>query len=326
MIEDTTLTVSVTHTDVLCEGVRAFRLARVDGLPLPHFSAGSHVVVEVDTGERILRNPYSLISDGDRYGEPIVDYEIAVALNRPSRGGSAWLHEFARPGARLRIGWPHNLFGLVKQARHHLLFAGGIGITPIFAMARALSETGASFEVHYAFRSPDQAPLLGRLSELMARAGDRQILHEYDASLGSRLSIAAALSHRPLGTHAYVCGPQRMIDDVRAAARDLGWPDGAVHAEAFLAPAGGDPFSVLLERSGRELTVAADQSLLEALEACGADVDSLCRGGACGACRTAVVAGELIHADHVLTADERRSGQWLMPCVSRGRGRLILDL
>ncbi|MFT4100959.1 MAG: ferredoxin reductase, partial [Burkholderiaceae bacterium] len=178
MIEDATLAVRVTHTEVLSEGVRSLRLARVDGRPLPHFSAGSHVVVDIDTGERILRNPYSLISDGDRRGEPILDYEIAVALNPRSRGGSAWLHRFARPGARLRIGWPHNLFGPPGPARRHVLIAGGIGITPIFAMARALLDSGSAFELHYAFRGADRAPLLERLRELTIRPGAARTLHE----------------------------------------------------------------------------------------------------------------------------------------------------
>ncbi len=97
-----------------------------------------------------------------------------------------------------------------------------------------------------------------------------------------------------------------------------------MHWEAFAAPEPGLPFRVELARSGRQLEVAAEQSLLEALEAADVDVPNLCRGGVCGQCQTRYLKGEVEHRDHFLDASERASS--LMPCVSRGCGPILLDL
>jgi ferredoxin len=157
---------------------------------------------------------------------------------------------------------------------------------------------------------------------LSERLGSR--FHGYDGEC-ARLDIERVLRGRPLGTHVYVCGPQTLLNAVRGTARALGWPDGRVHWEAFTAPQPGAPFVVTLMRSGSRLDVAADQSLLEALEASGLEIPNLCRGGVCGQCATRHVAGEVDHRDLFLHESERATH--LMPCVSRAHSTsLFLDL
>jgi len=313
--------VQVTDVRQLTPVVREFSFRAIDGT-LPGFSCGSHVQVILPTEGRTLRNAYSLLGDPRDSGV----YRIAVRLQETSRGGSRYLHEQVRVGDRLQIGAPSNLFALHSQARHHILVAGGIGITPFMAyladlQASDVATPGASFELHYAYRS---GLTDAYASELRERLGER--FHGYDAAAGQRLDCASLFAGKPLGSHLYVCGPQRLLDELKTLAEAQGWSAGRLHWEAFAAPEPGQPFTVELARSGQRLQVPGDHSLLEALEAAGVEVPNLCRGGVCGQCTTRYLSGEVEHRDHFL--DELQRGEALMPCVSRGgcSGTLLLDL
>lgn len=313
--------VQVTDVRQLTPVVREFSFRAIDGT-LPGFSCGSHVQVVLPTEGRTLRNAYSLLGDPRDSGV----YRIAVRLQETSRGGSRYLHEQVRVGDRLQIGAPSNLFALHSQARHHILVAGGIGITPFMAyladlQASDVATPGASFELHYAYRS---GLTDAYANELRERLGER--FHGYDAAAGQRLDCASLFAGKPLGSHLYVCGPQRLLDELKTLAEAQGWSAGRLHWEAFAAPEPGQPFTVELARSGQRLQVPSDHSLLEALEAAGVEVPNLCRGGVCGQCTTRYLSGEVEHRDHYL--DEQQRGEALMPCVSRGgcSGTLLLDL
>lgn len=311
--------VRVVRADMLSANVRRLTLQRPDGAALPPCSAGSHTVLTMTTPQRTARNAYSLLAASLAGGE----WQIAVQKSQCSRGGSAYIHEGLRIGDVLTASPPANLFALNHTARRHVLVAGGIGCTPVHAMAHELALRGAEFEIHYAARNAE-APLA---AELRASWGTRVRL--YVTSDGERPDFAALCSERPLGTHLYVCGPQSMIDDVRHAAHMGGWPASAVHAECFQAPAGGVPFTARLARSGVTVAVGEQQSLLEAIEDAGIAAPCLCRGGACGQCEIAVLAydGELLHCDHFLSDADRARGDSIMLCMSRLRGgELVLDL
>lgn len=314
--------VRVTEVEQVADRVKRFRLEPLSGR-LPSFSAGAHVTVTLDVQGRRLRNPYSLVGDPGHHGEPGA-YEITVLQVDDSRGGSAHLHTHVSPGSELVISPPGNLFPVHHLARRHLLVAGGIGITPFVAMAAQLARHGHDFELHHAVRTPTSGPYAHRLRELY---GDR--VHVHCSTLGERLDVDALLLDQPLGTHLYVCGPESMIDDVLERARAAGWPDESLHCERFVSPPAGAPFTARLERSGIDVQVGEDESLLEAVEAAGVEPSYLCRGGACGQCETRVLSadGELDHHDHFLDDEERAKGEKLMICMSRFRGReLVLDL
>ncbi|WP_313466333.1 PDR/VanB family oxidoreductase [Pseudomonas nitroreducens] len=302
--------VRVSAVRALTPVIREFTLEAVEG-SLPGFSAGSHVQLCLPNG---VRNAYSLLGDPAETSH----YRIAVRRQEQSRGGSRYLHEQLQVGEQLRLGTPANLFALHGEARRHILVAGGIGITPFIAHCRELLRRGADFELHYAYRAGISDAYRGELRELL---GER--LHEYD-SAQRPLDLNQILRQRPLGSHIYACGPQRLLLPLREQAAALGWCDSRMHWEAFAAPEPGLPFRVELARSGRQLEVAAEQSLLEALEAADVDVPNLCRGGVCGQCQTRYLKGEVEHRDHFLDASERASS--LMPCVSRGCGPILLDL
>jgi ferredoxin-NADP reductase len=304
----------------VADRVKRFRLAPVENDRLPAFSGGAHITVMMDNGERRIRNPYSLMSSPARTDA----YEISVLRVEESRGGSHFMHSRVSPGTELWITPPGNQFPVHQLARKHILIAGGIGITPFMAMTAQLSMLGHEFELHYAMRT-EASGAYGKV--LKERYGDAVKL--YRTSLGERIPMADLLEEQPLGTHLYVCGPERMIDGVLESGRLAGWPEENLHCERFLAPPGGDPFVVRLALSKLDVHVGEHESILEAVEAAGVNPPYLCRGGVCGQCETRVVShdGVLDHNDHYLTADEREAGKQLMICMSRFRGRrLTLDL
>lgn len=300
--------------------VKHFTFVKEDGSEFPAFSGGSHVVVSLDIGGRTHRNPYSLMGSP----EDTSAYHISVRRQEHSRGGSVFMHDNVTVGMSLKITYPVNLFSLAKKGRKHILLAGGIGITPFMSQIADLKRTGADYELHYAFRSPEHGAFA---SQLESNYGDR--VHCHVDSLGGHLNLSALLSKQPLGTHVYVCGPNSMVVAVLETARSLGWPESHIHNEQFLAPPIGEPFKIQLARSNKDIVVPAEMSMLEAIEAAGVEADFLCRGGVCGRCELQVLEtdGALLHNDHFLTDAEKASGRKIMPCVSRAKcERLVLDI
>ncbi|MEG1456452.1 MAG: PDR/VanB family oxidoreductase, partial [Comamonas sp.] len=260
-------------------------LARVDGQPLPAFSAGAHIDVHLADG---LVRQYSLCNDPATRDH----YRIAVLREPQSRGGSLGMHEQVQVGQTLTISAPRNHFALAADAPRHLLLAGGIGVTPILCMAERLALLGASFRMHYSGRSAQRMAFRERIAA--AAFAEQVQLHFDDGDAAQRLDIAAVLAAAEADTHLYVCGPQGFMDAVLAGARAQGWAEQRLHWEFFAAadagPRGGDAaFEVQLASSGRVVAVAADQSVTQALRAAGVEVMVSCEQGVCGTCLTRVL-------------------------------------
>jgi ferredoxin-NADP reductase len=254
----------VLEVEPLGPSLKRLRLQAADGGALPTGAAGSHLVLTLRGPDRVWRNAYSITSAPSQSA-----YEIIVRRTEPSRGGSAFLHEAVRPGDVIASAPPHNLFPLVLTARRHVLIGGGVGVTPMLAHLRALKASGAPHEAHQIAAVGETA----LFEELLAPYPAAQV----HAGRGG-CDIAGILARQPLGSHLYVCGPAPLMQAVRDAAAQLGWPHGAVHHESFGDHRGGAPFTAVLARSGKEIVVGPEQSLLEAIEAAGVDAPYLCRG------------------------------------------------
>ncbi len=311
------LAVTVSEVVDITPMIKRFRFESTNGGTLPSFSGGAHVIVEMREGDTLRRNPYSLMSPPTQTSS----YTISVRRDDKGRGGSRFLHRDVRPGHRLLISPPVNLFPIDWRARKHLLIAGGIGITPFIAQLDQHASAGSAFELHLSVRERAQGAYV---DELEARYGSR--VHIYCDDRAERIPLARLLAEQPLGTHLYICGPAGMMEWVLSMARDAGWPEGSLHSERFLAPASGAPYEVTLALSGKTIRVTEHQSMLDAIEAAGVDAPYMCRGGACGECETEVVAchGSMLHNDHFLSAEEKASGQKIMPCVSRFEGTTLI--
>lgn len=302
------------------DGICSFEFADPRGRALPPFEPGAHIDVHLENG---LVRQYSLCGDpADRSR-----YTIAVLRHPQSRGGSQTLHETLEPGALVEIGLPRNHFPLAKTARYSLLVAGGIGITPILAMAETLQRMGTPFVLHYSVASRARAAFLQRIAE--RGLNDRTRLHVSDE--GTRLDIAALLSAHDPDADIYVCGPSAFMDAVLGEATQRGWPDMRLHREYFsgLAQdlAESKPFEVEIASTGQFIEVKACESAVTALARHGIDIPTACAEGVCGTCITGVRAGDIDHRDMVLTADERVRNDRFTPCCSRANSaRLVLDL
>lgn len=312
--------VQVEDIEEVAERIKRFRFVPANGRALPIFSPGSNITVNMDAGDKRIKNPYSLISSP----EDTDAYEICVLHVPDSRGGSEFMHTTVSVGDTLWINPPHNEFAIHDLATKHLLIAGGIGITPLMSMAEQLAERSADFELHYAVRSKDRAAFHDVLRDRYS-----ENLYTYQSSLGQRIQLNELVANQPLGTHLYVCGPERMIDDVIEIARLAGWPEENLHWEKFVSPPPGDPFNVTLAESDLQVHVGPEDSVLEAVEDAGVEPDFGCRGGVCGRCETTVLKadGKILHEDEFLTDEERQSGERMMICMSRFKGNeLVLKL
>lgn len=297
-------------------------LVAASGGALPAFTAGAHIDLHLP-GD--LVRPYSLCNAP---GDTAV-YQIAVLRDPASRGGSIAVHEDLHPGAELDISAPRNQFALDEAASHHLLLAGGIGITPLLAMAERLTARGATFELHHCTRSRERTPFVDRVAS--SPFAHRVHHHRDDGDATQRLDVAQTLSSAPSGSHLYVCGPTGFMDAMLNAAQAAGWSEARLHREYFGAALPGANSSVGFEleiaSSGQVIRVAPDQSALGALRSAGVDIPMSCEQGVCGTCLTGVLEGEPDHQDHYLTPDERASNSLFLPCCSRACSpRLVLDL
>jgi cytochrome P450/ferredoxin-NADP reductase len=302
------------------EGEDLVRLVLADprGRELPAWSAGAHV----DLISGGVRRKYSLCGEaGDRRA-----LQVVVQREADGRGGSRHFCDVLRVGDVLQLAGPKNQFRLDEGARRYVLVAGGIGITPILAMADRLKALGRPYELHYAGRSRRRMALLARLER-----DHGAHLHLYVKDEGRRMPLPQVLAAVQAEDRVYVCGPTRLIEEAEALA--VGWPGGVLHYEHFSGDGNGldpdkeHPFTVWLKDSQLELTVPRDQTLLQVLQAAGIDVPCDCGEGLCGTCEVVVVEGEVDHRDKVLSRAERADGRRMMACCSRAaRDRLTLAL
>jgi dimethylamine monooxygenase subunit B len=299
-----TLTLKVAAIEEAAPGVRALTLQPTDDARLPSYPPGSHLVLEC--GGR--RNAYSLTGSGMMPSS----YSVSVRLSPDGAGGSAWVHSLA-VGDEVVSTTPRSAFAPVASARHHLLVAAGIGVTPMLSHVRAALVWNRPFTFLFGHRA-GVAPHLDELREL---CGDR--LHEFEGRAALVDGLEEVLGSASMGTHLYACGPAGLLDHLAERAAEHGWPVERVHTERFCAAdlAPGELFEALLARSGRRIPVPAGVSLLEALEGAGIAVPSRCRQGVCGECRVEVRAGTPEHRDLYLTDDEKQTAESIMTCVSR---------
>ncbi len=294
-------------------------LVAADGGALPAYAAGAHVEVEIAEG--VVR-PYSLCATPEQAGA----WRIGVLRDPLSRGGSVTLHQTFQPGRTVRIGPPRNLFPLHAGDEKALLLGGGIGVTPMLAMAYELKAKGRPFELHYCVRSRATA---GFLDEIARAFGNQAAIHADDEGEGQQLGLDALLRAQPAGAHVYVCGPAGFMDFVLEKAKAAGFGPERIHYEYFsvTVDAKGPAFEVVARRSGVTVKVGENETIIEALAKAGVKIKKSCEQGVCGTCLTDVLEGEPDHKDKFLNDEEREAGDQIITCCSRAKSaRLVLDV
>ena len=301
--------------------IASFELARPDGAPLPAFSAGSHIDVQVPGG---LTRQYSLCNDAGEQHR----YRIAVLRDPASRGGSIGMHDAVKEGDEIRISAPKNHFPL-EHGTKTLLFAGGIGVTPILSMAQRLAVTGADFSMHYCSRSRERTAFHSEITG-STFAGKVQF-HFDDGDAAQKLDLLKVLGAPEAGKHLYVCGPTGFINFVTETAKTAGWATGNIHLEYFgAAPqdtSNDGSFDVKIASTGQTYNIGAKDNIIQVLKDKGIEILTSCEQGVCGTCITRVLEGEIDHRDMYFTDEEKAANDQFTPCCSRAKSRLlVLDL
>jgi len=304
------LSLRVTRNDRIADGIHLLEFRDAGGRPLPEFSAGAHIAIQVPNG---LLRKYSLCND------PVERDRYLVAIKREAngRGGSCNLIDNTKAGDELMVAPPVNDFGLPPRAQDFLFIAGGIGITPIMAMIRETLRQGKRFRLYYCSRSPETTAFLEELGAPEFK--DLVAIHYDQGDPAKSLDLRPILAERKNREHLYCCGPRPLMEAVRNMTGH--WSSTAVHFEAFSEAEThkptDKPFKVRLARSGEVLDVPTTKTILEVLRDHGLEVPSSCETGTCGTCRTKLIAGEADHRDLVLAEHERKDT--IMICVSRAR-------
>ncbi len=325
-----TLTLRVSRREPLCDDIVAFELRAADDRPLPAFEAGAHIDLHLPParpGQAPRRRSYSLCNppgERDRY-------LIAVQHEHAGRGGSAWLHAQLQPGDRIDASAPRQLFAL-QPAPHHLLLAGGIGLTPLLAMAETLWAQDRSFTLQVRVRSRARLPFARRLQEA-PWAQAVQVLADDEAQANTE-TLDRLIAVQPAGTWIWTCGPAGFMAAVRAAATRAGWSADRVVSEHFAAPGAEPPaapvaaggFEIDWAPTGQRLAVAPHQSVAQVLQAAGIAVALSCEQGICGQCCVQHLDGPADHRDLVYGAHEHQVERRFTPCCSRApaASRLVL--
>jgi ferredoxin-NADP reductase len=301
---------------IVADGVAELTLVDPAGGALQPWEPGAHLDLHLPNG---LVRQYSLTSDPADTGS----YRVAVLRERDGRGGSAYIHDELRAGTVLTCDGPRNNFTFLP-AKAYRFVAGGIGITPLLAMMESVESAGLPWTLAYYGRS---AASMAWAAELAERYPHNVEVRPDDVH--GLPDLAAALGGLAEGELVYACGPHGLLDAISAQLGEQA--RGVLHVERFTPidealQAEKQPFTVTLDRSGIELEVAADQSILDAMEAQGIPVISSCREGTCGTCETTILAGAADHRDSILSEDEQAANESMMICCSRALGPgLVID-
>jgi MOSC domain-containing protein YiiM/ferredoxin-NADP reductase len=290
------------------KSVTAFIFESIEHVPEPlPVEPGSHVRLKL--GGKLVR-AYSVVEGNSKR------FELGVALDPTSRGGSKYLHKQTRVGDIITVSRVTASFPLAKDADRHIIIAGGIGITAFVTALRYLEEAKQNFHLHYAVA--EQVPFASQVAAFGSKAT------VYNKARGQRLDVSSVLAKADHQTHIYTCGPPRLMDAVVGMAKSYGIPESSVHVEAFVVATSGEPFTAELKQSGKTVEVGPTESLLDALKAVGMDIDSSCEAGNCGTCKVDVCGGRVEHRGTGLLDDEKERS--MLSCVSRGVGKIVLDL
>lgn len=304
------LRLKVAHRRIAARDIVAFDLESETGAPLPPFTAGAHV--DVRTCEGLVRQ-YSICNAPSER----LRYRLGILLDPQSRGGSRAIHEGFADGDIVEVGVPRNLFAIAHASRPALLFGGGIGITPVLAMAHEMQAAGGRYELHYCVRDASRAAFMEELEE--GELAPRSFIHFDDGPPQQRIDVFSIVSKADTDTDIYVCGPAGFIDHVLNEARRANWPEAQLHSESFSASTdlAGETFTLLAERSGRTFDIPAGKSPADVLLEAGIDVTVSCQQGICGACLHDVIEGIPDHRDLVQSEEEKASNKQIALCCSR---------
>ena len=334
--------------------VKTFRFVNPAGGPLPfEHVAGQYLNLNLTIDGKRMNRSYTIASTPTRNAY----CEISVKRAPNGNGGSKHVHDTFREGQRIKVSAPAGKF-LFRgdESSRVVLIAGGIGITPMMAVIRSLTDRGWTGDMYLLFsvRMKQDIVFAEELAYLQARNPNLHVLitltGDPDAAWdGARGQITRQMieSFVPRFTHGPVmlCGPDPMMTAMRGLLVGMGIPDAEIHQEAFIStPAVAEPApgsaaaaeaadeplpdgavpNVSFERSGKSGELD-DLTVLEAAEECGVAIPFECRSGICGQCKTRLVTGKVkMEVQDALSAADRSKGL-ILACQARAARDIVVD-
>lgn len=336
--------------------VVSLHLVPADGGALPEFLPGQYLTFRVPgpDGAPVTRN-YSISSD------PADRSHLRISVKREPHGcGSGFMHDRMPEGATIEANGPTGDFVLDRSSgRAVVLLAGGIGITPLLAMAHALAaDARRPAYLFHACRDAAVRPFRAELAALTKRAPALKVFTvlEQAGAVGSddphfagegRITRALLQAKLPLDAYdAYLCGPKPFMQAMYEVLLSLGLPEARIAYEFFgpavklgapsqEAAAIAAPATTRPERAttgGMRVTFAdsgitaewdgTHRTLIELAEAQGLSPAFSCRSGICGTCVTEVE-GRVRYVEDPL--DDPGPGKALI-CCSVPDGPVTLKL
>ena len=323
----TPLKLMVVEIAQLTPSIKKLVFASANDSALPVWEAGAHLLFELPNG---LHNAYSLANNPAERGR----YVTAILRESGGKGGSVYMHDDIKVGDVLKVTGPQNNFPIDKNAKKHLLIAGGIGITPLLAMGYRLAEMKADYHLHYCSKLASETAFI---DEVKAVFGACVTFHHDGGDPSKGINLAEVLKSPAPGQHLYICGPAGLLNAVRETSKH--WPEGSVHFELFGSTrsaaeiaamqheAGDDTFEVECVKSGVTLSVPPTKSIMQVLWDNNIEVLYACEEGWCGNCKVGLISGKVDHRDEYLSEKERETA--IQVCISRaapGEKKLVLDI
>jgi len=303
-------------------------------------------------GEEVRRS-YSICSGPD-------DGELRIAVKKVDGGAfSSWAADELKKGDELDVMTPTGRFGIAHapdEARVHVGFAAGSGITPILSIVKGVlaREANSRFFLFYGNRSTGGMLFREALEELKDRFMQRlSIFHvisgeEQDIPIlhgrldGEKVRVLLrSLVPADSVDHVFICGPTGMSEDLEATCRDIGIAADRIHVERFVSGLGGKPrakavvpvtapakafAALIIDGKRREVPVAEGEAILDAALRAGMDLPFACKGGMCSTCRAKLVEGEAqMEVNYSLEPWELKAG-FILTCQARPvSDRVVVD-
>jgi len=313
--------VVVAKKTIEAHNMASFELVPTDGQELAAFSPGSHIDVSIPGG---FTRQYSLVNSASERHR----YLIGIWRDANSRGGSKALYDTVQEGDKLQVSVPRNRFRVPSKTARAVLLARGIGATAILSIADYLKARNIPFEFHYVFAGMSPGSFRA-LIDASAYAENTKYYSELSAD-NRPLMPAEILANQPSETQLFICGADWWQDPIiKLAKESCGFSAERIHSERFTAKVAAAQldkvFNVTIRSSGRVFSIPGDQDTATFLNENGVFIPTSCEQGMCGSCKTKVLEGEADHRDQGLSAADKAQGYFL-PCISRGKGDLVLDL
>jgi len=316
------------------------------------YTPGQYLTLRATIDGEEVRRSYSICSGLD-------DGELRVAIKRvPGGVFSTWANDTLHEGDAVSVMTPDGRFGIAidpDAARTLVAFSAGSGITPVLSTLKTVlaREKASRFVLFYGNRSTGSIMFRGTLEDLkdryLARLSVFHVLSREQqdvAVLNGHLDAAKvgvlmrAMFSPKAVDHAFVCGPQPMIEGLEKALADFGLPRARIHVERFTPGVGGRPHAVAVppttapkaivtvisEGARWEIPVAEGEAIIDAAIRAGRNLPFSCKGGMCCTCRARLLEGRVeMTVNYSLEPWETEAG-YVLTCQSHPvTERVVVD-